>query len=154
MPERHHYVPRLLLNGFSLDEKLWLYDKQAEKAFRTNITNAFVEGDFNTASGANFKIQGEELFGRIETVAAPIVYAIRARNDLGHLSRDERHVLAQFVALQHLRSKQSRRFFSVFREEMQRRFPDIPQSKFDLPGFSQLEADKLANLDLIAKNFA
>jgi hypothetical protein len=37
---------------------------------------------------------------------------------------------------------------------MQRRFPDIPQSKFDLPGFSQLEADKLANLDLIAKNFA
>ena len=46
MPERHHYVPRLLLNGFSRDEKIWLFDKQTEKTFQTNTKNAFVEGDF------------------------------------------------------------------------------------------------------------
>jgi hypothetical protein len=144
-------VPRLLLNGFSHQEKIWLYDKQARKAFRTNTINAFVEGDFNTVSGEDFKIEGEELFGRIETAVAPIIYAIRKRNDLCHLSDDEKLAIAQFAALQHLRSKQSRRFFSVFREEMQRRFPDIPQSKFDLPGLSQFEADKFTSLDLVAK---
>ena len=138
MPERHHYVPRLLLNGFTRHEKIWLFDKHTERAFQTNTTNAFVEGDFNSVLGENFKIEGEEAFGRIEAAVAPIVYRIRKRNDLHHLTGDEKAVLAKFTTLQHLRSKQSRRFFSLFREEIQRRFPDIPQSKLDIwpaPGF-------------------
>jgi hypothetical protein len=150
MPERHHYVPRLLLSGFSREQKIWLFDKHTNKAFQTNIVNAFVEGDFNTVSGDNFKIEGEDFFGSVETAAAPIVRELRAKSEVRNLSNDEIATLATFVALQHLRSKQSRRFFSIFREEIQRRFPGIPQSQFDLPGFAPAEADKFASLDFIS----
>lgn len=150
MPERHHYVPLFLLSGFSREQKIWLFDKHTNKAFQTNIINAFVEGDFNTVSGERFTIEGEDFFGSIETAAAPIVSELRAKNDVRHFGSDQIVTLATFVALQHLRSKQSRRLFSVFREEIERRFPGIPQSQFDLPGFLPAEADKFASLDFIS----
>jgi len=152
MSQRHHYVPLVLLRNFSSDEQICLFDKHSNKSFKTNIKNAFVEGDFNTVIGDGFTLEAEQIFGRAETAAAPILQSILEKKEIKHLGIDERATIATFVTIQHLRSKQSRRTFSIFREEMKRRFPDIPQSNFELPGFAPNEADKYASLDFIAQN--
>ena len=152
MTQRHHYVPLVLLKNFSSNEKIWLFDKHLNKSVRTNIRNAFVEGDFNTIIGDGFTLEAEQIFGRAETVAAPILQSILDKKEIRHLGIDDRAAIATFVTIQHLRSKQSRRTFSILREEMERRFPNIPQSNFDLPGFTPTEADKYASLDFIVQN--
>lgn len=154
MPDRHHYVPQLLLRNFAVNDKIWLFDKCNDKSFKTNIKNAFVEGDYNTVVGEHFNLEAEQIFCRAEDVAAPVLKKILAAESVKTLSEDERATLATFVTIQHLRSKQSRRTFELIREYMQSHFPGIPQSDYPTDVFSPTELDKYASLDFLVKNLA
>lgn len=154
MPDRHHHVPLVLLRNFAPGEKIWLYDKHESKSFKTNIRNAFVEGNYNTVVGSDATLEAEQIFGRAEGLAAPVLQSILAQKDVRHLTIDQHAQLATFVAIQHLRSKQSRKNFTLIREHIQKRFPGIPQSNFQIEGFSPSEVDKYASLDFIVKNLA
>ena len=154
MPDRHHHVPLVLLRNFAPGEKIWLYDKHESKSFKTNIRNAFVEGNYNTVVGSDATLEAEQIFGRAEDLAAPVLQSILLKKDVHHLTVDQHAQLATFVTIQRLRSKQSRKAFTLIREHMQKRFPGIPQSNFHIEGFSSSEADKYASLDFIVKNLA
>ena len=154
MPDRHHYVPLVLLRNFAPGEKIWLYDKHESKSFKTNIRNAFVEGNYNTVVASDATLEAEQIFGRAEDLAAPVLQSILSKKDVRHLTIDEHAQLATFVTIQHLRSKQSRKTFALIREHIQERFPGIPQSNFHIDGLSPSEADKYASLDFIIKNLA
>jgi hypothetical protein len=61
MPDRHHHVPLVLLRNFAATEKIWLLDKHENKSFKTNIINAFVEGNYNTVVGSHATFEGEQI---------------------------------------------------------------------------------------------
>ncbi|CAN5504491.1 hypothetical protein BH11PSE4_BH11PSE4_06450 [soil metagenome] len=154
MADRHHYVPQLLLRNFATDDQIWLFDKSNDKSFKTNIKNAFVEGDYNTVVGDNFTLEAEQIFCRAEDMAAPVLKRVLDEREVKHLNDDDRAVIATFVTIQHLRSKQSRRTFGLIREHMQSRFPGIPQSDFTSEFFEPHELDKHASLDFLARNLS
>jgi len=151
MPDRHHYVPVSLLKNFAPNQKIWLYDKHENKSFQTNIRNAFVEGDFNTVTGSGATLEAEQIFTRAEDFAAPILQKLLSERHVRSLTIEERTHLATFVAIQHLRSKQSRKNFTLIREHIQERFPSIPQSDLHIEGFSPSEVDKYSSLDFLAR---
>jgi hypothetical protein len=154
MSKRHHYVPEFLLRNFSDDDKIWLFDKHTCRPFRTSIKNAFVEGYFNTVIANGFTLEGEQIFGRAEDAAAPILNRIIEKRDVKHLSEDEYAAVTMFVTVQHLRTKQARRTFTLFREHLAKRFPGIRELDLQLPHLSAAESDKYASLDFIVENLS
>src|SRR5947209_4153151 len=109
MSKRHHYVPEFLLRNFAIDDKIWLFDKHTSKPFRTHIKNVFVEGYFNTVLAEGFTLEAEQIFGRAEDAAAPVLQRIIEEKSVVHLTEDERAAITVFVTIQHLRTKQARR---------------------------------------------
>jgi hypothetical protein len=127
MPERHHYVPKLLLRNFSIENKLWLFDEHTLKRFRTNILNAFLETDYNTVAATDFVLEAEQIFSRAEAAIGPVIKDIIEARSVAHLTTEDRAQLALFVTIQHLRTKQTRRTFTLIREHTQQRFPNLFQ---------------------------
>jgi len=153
-PKRHHYVPEFLLRNFADDDKIWLFDKHTSKVFRTSIKNAFVEGHFNTVVADKFTLEAEQIFTRAEATAAPILNDIIEKKTVKHLDEEAYAAVTVFVTIQHLRTKQARRTFKLFREHMTKRFPGIPQSELGLPNLTAEEGDKYASLDFIVNNLS
>ena len=154
MPERHHYVPQLILRNFASDSKIWLFDKHKLKRFQTSVKNAFVEGDYNTVVADGFTLEAEQIFTRAEARIAPVLKSILDNGSVKQLSNDDKVQLAIFVTLQHLRTKQSRRTFTLFREHVRKRFPESPDLDFQVPYLNLDESDKYASLDFIVKNLS
>jgi hypothetical protein len=146
MAERHHYVPKMLLKHFSLKDKIWLYDKHTKKSFSTNISNAFVEGDYNTIKHSRYTLEAEHVFTKSEDLSAPIVQRIVTERSINSLTEDEHIVLASFVTIQMLRSKQFRRTFMIFREHMKERFPILGFDDVCRPGMNIEETDKFESI--------
>ncbi len=105
-----HTVPRFLLRGFTSDKKhrIWVYDKHTGTKFRTNIKNAAAERGFYDLSSETAQVSLESGLEHIETRTAPLLQELTTRKSLASIKDDSRLVLALFVAVLFVRTREHR----------------------------------------------
>lgn len=125
-PRKHHYVPVLLLQGFTpsgrRDDFLWVHDKEQSKVWRTKPDQAAHERDYYRVdldeAGIDPNIV-EKLFGStIEAKAATVI------QEIGSLRRlpqgDDFLALIEFVTLLALRTPAFRGLYERNMEQLYR----------------------------------
>ncbi len=107
-----HYVPKFFLREFSSGKKeqLWVYDKQTNKQYQTNVKNAAAERDFY-----NYEVEGssrtlEPKLAQLESKAKHVLHGVLRKQSISHLTSDDRVLLSIFMALQFARTNAARQF--------------------------------------------
>lgn len=107
--KRQHFVPRHYLKGFSIlngkKHFLYSYNKENGKIFPANIKDIGHENYFYDIS-ENQEI--EKSLSDLESEFNIVLQKLIKNKDLSVLSTKEKKVLSKFIALQHLRTKESR----------------------------------------------
>src|SRR5205823_2451008 len=108
--KNQHYVPQFLLRHFADQESrvLYTFDKQSKRTFAANPRNLAAEGyfyEFETEWGS---MSLEPGLADLETRAATILEGVIRAESIGHLSPDDRVLLAIFFAVQFTRTRQVR----------------------------------------------
>jgi hypothetical protein len=108
--ELHHYVPRLVLKNFSAGKSLqiWVYDKATDRTFQTNIINVAAEKGFYDLEVDGAVLTLEPELANLETQAANILNALLGQKTLRVLNTSMRNILAVFLAVQFVRTKEYR----------------------------------------------
>jgi len=123
-----HFVPRVYLKNFSSFNKkeyyVWVFDKEKEEIFQTNIKNiAFGKEFYNTLSEDQ---DIEKTLQQIETKFDPVIQKLISIKDLSKLTMDEKDIVAEFVAYQMIRTRETRntlkdtskQFFEKYGEQL------------------------------------
>jgi hypothetical protein len=105
-----HYVPRVYLKNFSnfngKEYYIWVFDKEKEKAFQTNIKYIAFENEFYN------KIAEEQIIEKtlrdIEARFDIAVQELISIKDIDRISIEKKDILAEFIAYQMIRTKESR----------------------------------------------
>jgi hypothetical protein len=104
VPRHHHYIPRFHLRGFGSganDEVLWRYDKKYDTFAKRGVGGSAFEEDYYTwrAPDGSSDTEFEALFGKLETMAAPIIKKLRSLPPGEfRIADDDRVNLALYVA--------------------------------------------------------
>jgi hypothetical protein len=124
-PKLHHYVPQFYLSRFA-DEasRLWVWDKSADRIFQSAPANIAAETNFyrftDLSGTAKDPLMIEKELAKIEGVVAGITRRWNAILDTMkpldklRISRSERGWVSLFLALQHLRTVESREILTLF----------------------------------------
>lgn len=121
-PVRQHWVPRAYLRAFCAQpvdrEQIYAHDLKSGNAFLTSIDRVAVKKHFYTlgleSGSPSFAV--EEAFGEIEAAAAPILSEIRRDEALP--TGERLQVLARFVGIQHMRSRQGLQAIHGWRDDV------------------------------------
>ena len=112
-----HYVPRFYLRRFSVEGKegyLYCFDKLESRKFVVRDKNVACESYFyDTPKYADLEI--EQMFSWFESQFHVASDELAATQDLGCLDYNVKEWMADFIAMQYLRTKESRKHF---REEL------------------------------------
>jgi hypothetical protein len=108
--EQQHYVPRFLLKNFTHGKKpkVFVYDKSNDKRFHTNIKNVAAENGFYDMEVEYGVLTMEPGLSRLETSTSAIIKKLTKNKDIKLLSDDEAGILAFFLAVQFVRTKEHR----------------------------------------------
>ncbi len=109
-----HYVPSFLLKGFTAGKKgrLHVFDKATGKQFQTKPHNVAAEKGFYDVKFPGGVATIEPFLGSLEGRASKLVREIRHHRTLATFSEDDLVLLAAFVVVQFLRTKQFREQFA------------------------------------------
>jgi len=152
-----HYVPQFYLRNFSNNgENIWVYDKFNNNKFHPNVKNVACErffydvSDIDSAAGVDQFM--EKYFYPLEestkTVIDEICESIKRKN-FSRLNSEQRISLAQYIALQYMRTKESRNriieLYEKFIEESFRNYiklknSDLADAKFEIGIKKTMEA--------------
>lgn len=132
--EKHHYVPRFLLKHFTKGKKpqIFVYDKANDNQFRTNIKNIASESDFYNIEVDDNILTLEPDLSRLEANSSRIVKKILRERTLKKLDDHEAAVLAVFLAVQFVRTKEYRLRFEHLRRLVAPKLRDVPASEEDV----------------------
>ena len=105
-----HYVPRVYLKNFShfngKEHYIWVFDKEKEKIFQTNIKDiAFEEEFYDKVSEEQIT---ENTLRDVETKVDKAIQKLILGKDIDKLDDEERDSLSEFVAYQMIRTKETR----------------------------------------------
>lgn len=118
-PKLHHYVPRFYLNYFlDPNQRLWIYDKEADRVFATAPNRIAAENQFYRLPGpivsSSDPLSIEKALAALESRASAIIAHVVAEvKNLAPakkvtISDDEKLVLSEFLASQHFRTLELR----------------------------------------------
>lgn len=105
--KKHHYVPRSLLRGFAIagSEKVHVYDKKTDRAFKASIADVAAENRFNLLEVEGRPVNAESAFNNHDTRLAELLRKLRDSSDLRWLTANDRVQLAYAAVVQRLRVK-------------------------------------------------
>ena len=106
-----HYVPRFYLTNFAINKNrksVYCFDKYTSNKFLTNIRNIACEKYFYDIPPDNQLV--EKSLAMIESNLSSAYNKLVANKDLNRLNWDERIAIANFVAIQEIRTKEMREF--------------------------------------------
>ncbi len=118
-PKLHHYVPRFYLKNFlDAKQRLWVYDKDVDRVFKTTPNKIAAETQFyrlpELLIGENDPLSIEKAFSRLESRASGIIANIISEvSNLAVAEKvtipdEERIILSEFIAAQHFRTAELR----------------------------------------------
>jgi len=113
--EIQHFVPQLMLRLHATDpasrrgtEQVWCFDKRTDRIFQTNVKNICAESRFYESETDERSINLEEYLAGIEDRAGPILTRIVQSRTLSELNNHDRRTVAEFAAIQLVRTRASR----------------------------------------------
>jgi hypothetical protein len=147
LPKMQHYVPRFVLSRFaSASGTLRGFDKSSDKEFSVSVDDAAAEkGFYNFAIGGK-GLSMERTLASLEDLAAPVIRRVVDERCLAHLSEADRTTLGLFLAVQFLRGKQLRQFFSDVAERVRKIAGDR-----DVPGLTDENNRAAAIVGMLAQ---
>jgi hypothetical protein len=106
MPKIQHYVPQFLLSNFTRGKKtqIYVYDKQTEISYRTNIKNIAAESDLYNLEWKNIILTLEPSLGHLETNTSKVIKTLVKEESIHGLSLTEKVLISAFVLAQHMRT--------------------------------------------------
>jgi hypothetical protein len=154
--EQQHYVPKFLLKNFSHGKKpkVFVYDKSNDKRFHTNIKNVAAENGFYDMEVEDGLLTMEPGLSRLEASTSEIIKKLTTNKDIKRLSDDEVEILALFLAVQFVRTKEHRLKFEHLGKQFIEKLRDLGTSEEQIkemigsPG--EMPEDKLFGLKSLA----
>lgn len=118
IPKTQHYVPQFVLKRFvtAKNKQIWVFDKRTGKKFRTSIKNIASENGFYDFEFEGHKLTLEVSLSKVDSQASKVIKKIVQNESLAVISNEEKHFLAQFLAIQFVRTRQLRETFRDFNE--------------------------------------
>ncbi|HUP92914.1 MAG TPA: DUF4238 domain-containing protein [Solimonas sp.] len=122
VPSLQHYVPRFLLKQFGTGKKdyVWVFDKHRQKAFQVSARKIAAEHGFYDFSFMGETLSIEEGLSKLETLAAKVLADVIDNRTLAELDATSKGVLAEFFAVQMVRTRASREQYIHLGEELKR----------------------------------
>lgn len=155
--EQQHYVPRFLLKNFTHGKKpkVFVYDKSNDKRFHTNIKNIAAENWFYDLEVEDGVLTMEPSLARLEANTSGIIKKLIKDRNIKSLGEDEVAVLALFLAVQFVRTKEHRLKFEHLGKQLVQKLRDMgagEESIKELTGSSgSIPEDKLFGLRSLAE---
>lgn len=114
--EQQHYVPRFLLKNFTHGKKpkIFAYDKWNDNRFQTNIKNVAVENGFYDIEFEDKLLTLEPGLAHLEANASKIINKVIKDKRIKELNESEVVILAMFLSVQFVRTKEHRLRFEHF----------------------------------------
>lgn len=142
LAKNQHYVPRFILKRFSeRKEQIWVFDKQKERKFKTNIKNVGAETSFYDFKFKEYEVTFEpslsEVEGNISTILKKII-----REESIAVSKEERIILSNFFALQFVRTPQWRHMWNNLNESLALLIRNRGWSLEDIEGYEEPSEEK------------
>jgi hypothetical protein len=110
--EVQHYVPQVLLRLHASDpsakkgsEQIWCFDKQTDKMFPANIRGVLAVTRFYEVEVNGQTLSLEEPLSEIEGKLSPILARLVGKQKLVTLTQEDRSTIANFCAVQMLRTQ-------------------------------------------------
>ncbi len=127
-PKLHHFVPQFYLRRFTdADGLLWVWNRDSDKAFRTNPTNVAAQNYFYLLAEliplGHDPLTMERQFPQIEHEVAAIteqwLHWLRLADvyDQIEIPDINREIVAMFIALQFLRTEDARQILGLMAED-------------------------------------
>jgi hypothetical protein len=145
--EIQHYVPQLLLRLHVNDpsarkgtEQVWCFDKMTDKVFSPNIRGILAGSRFYEVEIDTEVVSLEESLTKLEDRVTPILARLIGTRKLGEISTDERQTVAEFCAVQFIRTQ-------AFRE----RIKDLNQGVADALQKRGIEPSQISNFKMLSE---
>lgn len=133
--EQQHFVPRFLLKNFTHGKKpkICVYDKWNDNCFQTNIKNVAVENGFYDVEFEDNILTLEPGLAHLETNASGIIKKLVKDKAINVLNGNEVVILAVFLAVQFVRTKEHRLRFKHLGELFAKKLKDLgaPEQNMD-----------------------
>ncbi len=96
--KRQHYVPKLFLRAFSVDDKIRVVDLNEGKEYRTSTANVAVESHFYNENIADIQLSAEDWLSQLEGYATPVIEKLlNDPNSIMSLSVEEEFSITRFL---------------------------------------------------------
>lgn len=155
LPKVQHYVPRMLLKNFAFGKKrkVWVYDKQQDAEYETNIKNIAAEKGFYNISNSDGLFSMEPDLQRLESHCSRVVKSLVASESLRGLEEKDRAVLAVLVAVQKLRTAHIRQSLLKADQLLQERLREMGANLDEIENYEPLDEEgaRLVSLKLISE---
>ncbi|MCP4614538.1 MAG: DUF4238 domain-containing protein [Planctomycetes bacterium] len=103
--KRQHYVPKLLLRRFAVDDKIRVYDLDEDREYTTSIINTAVASRFYNENVEENQFSTESWLARLEGNAASVITKLVDDPDsIVSLTTDEEFSIARFLVAQRFRT--------------------------------------------------
>ena len=128
--KRQHYVPRLLLRAFAVDDKIRVFDLDESKEFRTSVNNIGVENQLYDENIANSHLSTENWLAQLEGNAAPIIDRLVSNPDnVLFLSMEEELYITRFFVALRFRTPAFRDYNDKMFETLLRQIKDLAKKQ-------------------------
>lgn len=132
-PKRHHYIPQFFLKYFSQDRaNLWVFDRIKKEYRFQNARKIASENKFYTYTIKGKEKNLEDLFGRIESLAKPILDKLLNRIEI---TMQEKADFSMFLAVLRVRIPDFKKWTEESGEKMYKKF-----NKFTFSNRKHVEA--------------
>jgi hypothetical protein len=147
--EQQHYVARFLLKNFSHGKKpkIFVYDKSNDKRFQTNIKNVAAENGFYELELEASVLTLEPGLAHLEANTSGIIKKLIRDRSIKALNKHDVVILAVFLAVQFVRTKEHRLRFEHLGELFAQKLRDMGASEENIKeitgGPTSIPQDKL-----------
>ena len=105
--KNQHYVPQFILRNFTVGDgkQIFVFDKQNEKSFRTNIRNVGAESGFYNFDIDEYQFTIEPGLGELEGQTSEAFEKIIEDKSISNLDDDDKVKIAAFISVQIYRTR-------------------------------------------------
>lgn len=120
--EKQHTVPRFILKNFSVNGKIYTYDKYIGKAYCSNVKDSGCEKSFYDFKIKidNKTVEGsiEEKLCELESNASRVIRKILKHDTVANLTDEEKEHMNHFLAAQMMRTQNSKLNFQLMPKQL------------------------------------